>query len=829
LFQRGDGRKSKRLTMIAHDCRRALKALSRRPGLSFAIVLILALGIGSTTTIVSLTSSVLLSEIPYKEGDRLVVVKMRLEQDGSLLQSSYLDFESWQQQSRTLELMSVNSNYQGLNLTAGDRAERVGVGFVSSSYFDLLGIRPILGRTFRPEELSRTSPAAVTLLSHDLWQRRFGGDPAILGRDIQLQGLQFQVIGILPRDFHDIYQDIGVYVPVTMARLTQREGYIEDRAARWLAVFARLRPGVSLAQAQEEMRAISRRLAATFPDTDEGVVAGVYPLRTYQFDFDRMRLTVLTLLLGAAAVLLMASTSVTNLLLVRAVERRKEAALRLALGATRFHLLRQSVLEGAILCLAGAVLGVGMAFFAVALLARLGAQAYNLPDYVRFSVDLRALETAAALSLLLSLLSGGIPARESLKMNLHEELQPEGKGLSPSAGTSFTRNLLVVSAVFFSVVLLIGAGLATRSLMALIEIDPGFRVDRVLSARFELPVTQYRTDEPAFQLYRRILDRAGALPGVEHAGLWAPGMPGSSIFGQFAVPEGRSLEAPEDKLRFYEHRISPALLGKLGVPLLKGREFTAQDDAGHPRVAVLSRSMAETMWPSQNPLGKRFWLGAPHKVWVEVVGVAADVDQHGRLLPDYDFRRDIYFPLFQMRSRTASLLLATRREGGGIRQPLSRLLRTVAPDIPLYDVRTLRERRQDDEVGLRLNASLLIFFASSALALAVLGIYSILLYVARRQSHEIGIRLTLGAHPSAIRRRFVGRGLALLGLGLVAGLACAFGLAKGMSSILFKVNPRDPLVFAVVPCIIALVSLPAILRPAYWAAKADPSSLLRLQ
>lgn len=813
--------------MLTYDLRHALKALARRPGLSLTVLLILALGIGSTTTIFSITSSVLLSEIPYDQGDRLVVLRMTME-DGSVAAASYLDIDSWREQSRTLELISGTSlNVHQLNLTGGDRAERVGASFVSASYLDLLGARPALGRTFEPEEEDRTSPRTVTVISHGLWKRRFGGDPAIVGRSLQLQGLAFQVIGVLPEGFSDLAPDIDLYVPVTLARLTHREGYIEDRIVRWLGVFARLRPGVSLEQAQQEMRSISERLAATFP-ANQGYAAQVRPLRTYQLDFERMRLSILTLLFGAVFVLLVGCTNVTNLLLVRAVERRKEVALRLALGVTRFRLIRQFILEGVILCLAGAALGVGAAFFAVRLLGKFGTGAYNLPAFIQFSVDLRALGVAVALTILISLLIGVVPARKSLKLDLHEELQAEARGQSHSAGTAFTRSALAVSAVFFSVVLLIGAGLMIRSLKTLIQSDPGYKVDKVLSARFELPVTQYKTDEPAYLLYQQVLDKARALPDVESAGLWAPSVIGSSFYLRLVVPEGRSLEAPEDKVKVYEHRISPGLLQRLGITLLQGRDFTADDDAGHPLVTILSRSAAETLWPSQDPIGKRLWVGTPHDVWAEVVGVVEDTDQRGRLLFDHDFRRDVYFPLFQMRSRTTSILLQTRGEDGPARARLSEMMHAVAPDIPVYDVKTLRERRRDEETGVRLNTFLILFFAASALVLAVVGIYSILTYIVRQQSVETGIRLAVGADRPDIVRHFVRKGAALLAAGLLTGLAFAFILAKTMSSLLFNVSPYDPLVFLGVPCLIALFSLPAILRPAARATKVDPSTLFRL-
>lgn len=813
--------------MIASDLRHALRSLVRRPGLSIAVLLILALGIGLTTTIFSIASSVLLSEIPYEKGDRLVVVRTMTEQDGSSFPTSYLDLDSWRKQSRSLELISASSSGQ-LNLTGGDRSERVGVSFVSASYLNLLGVQPALGRSFLPEEENPTSLQAVTVLSHGFWKRRFGGTPGIVGQNIQVHGLAFQIIGILPEDFRDVYPDIDLYVPVTFARLTHREGYIQDRSVRWLEVFARRRPGVTIEQAQQEMRTIAQQLAATFPTSNQGYGVQIDPLRTYQFDFDSMRLSILTLLIGAVFVLLVGCANVTNLLLIRAVERRKEVALRLALGITRFRLIRHFVLEGAILCLAGALLGIGAATLAVRLLSKFGNTAYNLPAFIDFSVDLPSLAIAVALSISISLLIGIIPARKSLKVNLQEELQSEGKGHSQSAGTALTRSFLVVSAVLFSVVLLIGAGLMIKSLTALIQSDPGFRVDNVLSARFELPATQYKTDEPAYLLYKQVLEKARSLPNVENAGLWAPSMLGFSYFVRFIVAEGRSLEAPEDKIKVYEHRISPNLLQGIGITLLAGRDFTEHDDARRPLVAILSRSAAEAIWPSQDPVGKRFWVGPPHDAWAEVIGVVVDVDQRGRILPDHEFRRDVYFPLFQMRSRTTSILLHTRREGDQTGAQLNEMMRAIAPDIPVYDIRTFQERRSEEEAGVRLNTFLLIFFASSALVLAVIGIYSILAYIVRQQSFEIGIRMAVGADRLDILRHFIWKGTALLAIGLLAGLAFSFILAKAMSSMLFNVSPYDPLVFVAVPLIIALFSLPAILKPAARATRADPSSLFRL-
>jgi predicted permease len=814
--------------MITYDLRHALRALVRRPGLSLAVLLILALGIGSTTTIFSITSSALLSAIPYKQGDRLVVLANRQPGTDPDFPASYLDVDSWRRQSRTLELISANANLQ-LNLTGNGRVERVPASFVSASYFDLLGVRPTLGRGFQPADENTASPLAVAVLSHGLWQRRFGGDPAILGRGVQVQGLTLQVVGVLPEGFHDVYYpDVDLYVPVTLAKSMQRPGYIDDRSLRWLNIFARLAPGVTLKQANQEMGTISRQLAATFPGANQGFTTRVKPLRTFQFDYEGLRVSIFTLLIGAISVLLVGCANVTNLLLIRAVERRREVALRLALGIPRARLIRHFILEGALLCAGGAALGVAGAFFTVELLGKIGNTAYGLPAFIHFSVDLRALAATVVLVLLISLLIGVIPARKSLQVNLQGELQSSGKGASQSAATAFTRSFLVVSGVFFSVVLLIGAGLMIKSMRALIQSDPHFRVDHVLSAQFELPPARYNSDAPSFQLYRRMTEKARALPGVEDVGLWGPGILGFSSYIKFVVPEGRSLEAPEDKVMVFEHRISPALLRKLGFVLLKGRDFTEQDDARRPLVTILSRSAAETTWPSQDPIGKRFWVGPPQSSWAEVVGVVGDVDQRGRLLPAHDVRHDVYFPLLQMRSRTLSILLLTSREDASTRFQLSQLLQSIDPDVPVYDIKTLQERRHDEEAGVRFNTFLLLFFAASALVLAIVGVYSILVYTVRQQSFEIGIRMALGADRSEILRHFVRQGAMLLGLGLLAGLACSLGLAKTMSSLLFNVSPYDPLVFLAVPCFIALFSLPAILQPASKATRTDPSSLFRL-
>ena len=813
---------------MKNDLRQALRALIRRPGLSLAVLLILALGIGSTTTIFSITSSVLLCEVPFKDADRIVALGTQNEIDSGVFPVSYLDVESWRERSRTLELISMSAGSE-LNLTADDIPERIGVGFVSSTYFDLLGWSPTLGRTFLPEDENPHSPPLVAVLTSGLWKRRFGSDPGIVGRDIRLQGLSFRVVGVLP-EIRDLYPDIDLYVPVTVSRLTHRVGYTEDRALRWTQAYARLKPGVSLAEARQELRGIARDLAATFPETNEGASVSIEPYRTQMFDVETMRLSILTLLVGAFFVLLVGCANVTNLLLIRAVERRKEVALRLALGITRFRLVRHFILEGGLLCLGGALLGIGAAYFAVQFLARLGTASYGLPGFIQFSVDLRALSAAVVLVLLISVLIGVIPARKSLQVDLREELQSEGKGHTQGAGTAFTRSALVVSAIFFSVVLLIGAGLMIRSLSSLMKDDPGLRTESVLTARFELPTARYGTvDEPSFILYRRLLEELRTLQGVEAAGIWGPGVPGFTTFIKYLVPEGKSLDAREDMVRVYEHRISAGLLQEMGIRVLQGRDFTEQDDARKPLVAVVSRSAAEGLFPSKDPIGRRFWVGPPHSQWAEVVGVAEDANQRGRLGGNADFRRDVYFPLFQMRSRTNSIILRLRGDARPASAELSRLLQKIDPEIPVYDVKTLEERRRDEEAGVRLNTMLLIFFAASALVLAVVGIYSILVYTVRQQSFEIGIRMALGADRQKIVRHFAWKGAVLLAIGLAAGLVCALGLAKTMASILFRVSPYDPLVFLAVPVLIALFSLPAILRPAVRATRVDPSSLFRMQ
>jgi putative ABC transport system permease protein len=813
--------------MLTHDLRHALRALARRPGLSVAVILILALGIGSTTTIASIASSVLLRKIPYKDSERLVIVRNRTIQDHTEFSASWLDVQSWRERCKTLDLISASSAQQ-LNLTGEGRAERIGVSFVSTTYFDLLGVRPILGRDFEPLDESRTSPPAVALLTYGLWQRRYGGDPGVVGQSLQLQGLSFQIVGVLPRGFHDLYPDIQLYVPVTISRLTHRPGYVEERIVRWLDVFARLRPGVSLQQAQEELGGISKRLAAAYPATNEGYELSVQPLRNFQFDYEGTRKAITTLFVGALFVLLIGCANVVNLLLVRALERRKEVALRLALGISRFRLIRHFVIEGAVLCLAGAALGVAASVSGVKTLAKLGNDAYGLPAFIQFSLDGRALAVAVVLAVAISLLIGVIPARKSLKVDLQDELKSEGKGHSQSAGTAFTRSFLVVSAIFFSVVLLIGAGLMIKSLRTLVGTDPGYRVDDVLTASFELPATTYTTDAPSYLFYRRLLDRAKTLPGVEAAGVWAPGILGSSLFIKFVVAEGKPLEAPESQVKVYEHRITPHLLQALGIRLLEGRDLGEHDDAGHPLVVVVSRSAAAALWPGRDPIGKRFWVGPPQNVWAEVVGVAADVAMRGQLYPDHDYRLDVYFPLLQMRSRTSAVVLLMRRDTHEARQALSQLTPSIDQDIPSFDIKSMRERRAFEEAGVRFNTLLLIFFAASALVLAIVGIYSILVYTVRQQSLDIGIRMALGANHKDILRHFVARGAELLAVGLIAGLACAFGVARSLSSILFKVSPYDPLVFVAVPLVIALFSLPAILLPASRATQADPSTLFRL-
>ncbi|MCP4654997.1 MAG: ABC transporter permease, partial [bacterium] len=759
------------------DLRSALRTLSQKPGLACIVVVILALGIGATTTIFSIVNSVLLSSLPYRDGDRLVTVRTVVETDGTPQSSSYQDILSWSEQSRFLEDVSAFDGLD-LNMTGGTEAERVRVNFVSASYFDLLGIHPFLGRNFLPADENSQDPPTMAILSYRLWRDRFGSDPDIIDQGLSLHDRSFTIVGVLPEDFVDISEG-DLYVPVTVAKLTARPGFIDDRRVRWLMSYAKLGPGVSLEQAQEEAKAIAARLAETYPTTNESMGISVRPMLAAEFNFDRMRLAIIIILVGAAFVLLIGCANVTNLLLLRMVERRKEIALRLAMGADHRRLARQSVLENLLLSLLGGGLGIIVSLFSVELIVNLTRNSNYLPEFITIGVDLRAFGAAVALSFVVGLIVSVIPVRKGLKVNLQEELQQEGKGQTGS-GKSLALRFLTISAVFFSVVLLVEAGLMLRSLRELMANDPGFQVKNVLTGRFELTSTRYPEEQDSFNVYRRLIDEARSLPGVEDAGIWGPSVLGYSFYYKMLTREGLPLDNPEHMVRACEHRISPGILTSMGITLLRGRDFTEQDDVNHPTVGIVSQSLAEAVWPEGDPLGKRFWTGPPQNLWVEVVGVARDVRQRGRLFVGHDFTRDVYFPILQIRARNSAIIMRTSGDPMRLKPAAARLMDAIDPDVPIFNILTFEERMREEEAwgGAHLNSALLGIFAAAALFLAITGLYTVLSYAVHQRHHEIGVRLSIGASKAEIFRQFMREGMFLLLIGLVAGIVAALVLSK---------------------------------------------------
>ena len=812
--------------MLIHEFRQALRVFSQKPVLSLVVVLILSLGVGGTTTIFSIVSSALLEPLPYKDGEQLVVLMMRATLDDSPQTVSYLDALSWREQSTLIEEIAASSQGSQLNMTGGSEAERVGVGFISASYFDLLGVTPFMGRNFLPEEEDRLAANAVVILTYPLWRDRFGSDPQILNKSLRLHDHSYTVVGILPKDFQDIHEGLDLYVPVTMARITHRPGYVDDRRARWLTVFGRLASGVTLDQARQEMSSIVSRLAEDFPDSNHGYEASLRPLRTSQFNFEQMRLSIMILLVGATLILVIGCANVSNLLLLRAVGRRKEIALYLALGASSQRLTLRFLLESLVLSLTGGLLGIAASFFVLKLMIELADRSFNLPDFINIAVDGRALAAALGLSVVAGLTVGLIPALKGMKVSIQEELHQSGRSQAAS-GSSLALNLLTVSAIFFSVVPLVGAGLMLKSLRTLKTSTPGFTIENVLTARMELPSQRYPEEEMSFNVYRSVMEGTGSLPGVESSGIWAPGIPGYSYFYKTITPEGRPIESVEDKVRVFEHRISPGLLGDLGVAILKGRDFTEMDDASHPKVGIVSQSTAETLWPGQDAIGKRFWVGRPQEVWIEVVGIVNDMAQRGRLAPVSSFSRDVYFPLLQMRARNSTIILKSSGDLVSYIPKLRGIMQSIDPDVPVYDIQTMEERRSAEEQSTRLTAFLLTVFAAIAFFLAITGVYTVLAYTVRQRYHEIGVRMALGAERSQIFQRFLNKGMVMVFVGLAVGLLGAFMTSKVLASVLFGVDTNDPLIFATIAILVLVVAFFACVKPAQNAMKIDPSSLLR--
>ncbi len=804
------------------DIRFGVRMLLKNPAFTAVAVLTLALGIGANTAIFSVIDAALLRPLPYPDADRIVVL-YQLDQDKHTDTPAPADFLEFRQQSASFAHLAA---YRGLpaNLSGNGQPERVQAAMVTSDFFDALGAQALHGRTIEPD-LDPAGGTSVVVLSYGLWQRRFGANPEIVGRAIEIDGESRIVVGVMPPGFAypaatELWTSSRFAAPPHPLRLTEDPAAVRD--SHYFDSFGRLKPGVTLAQASAEVDTVAKRIKQQYGNDEEFIGATLIPLRQ---DLVGETRPALLILLGAVAlVLLIACVNVANILLARGASRQKEIALRVALGAGRVHLLGHFLAESILLALAGGGLGVLLALWALAPLRALVPA--DMVGGAPITLDSRVLLFTLFASLASGVLFGLIPGMRLLSTDLNGSLQEGGRGSGGGPRARRMRSALVVTEIAFAAVLLIGAGLLLRSFSQLLKVREGFNPDQVLSLQLALPQARYPKPIDRVSFVKSTLDHINALPGITLGSAISrlPLNPGNS--SRSVEIEGRT-PPPSGDIAVDYLVVTPDYFQTLGVPLLSGRAFTDRDDASAMPVAIVSDATARYYWPGQDPIGKHV-RGAcgDDKTWCQVVGVVGDIKQHHL---EQASKLALYVPYSQDPWAFFALVVRTKLEPASAASAVQRAIRSVDPDEPVYNVRSMREVEAASLSPQRLQIALIGLFAALALILACMGIYGVMAYSVAQRTSEMGVRMALGAQASNVLRLVLGEGLRLAVFGAAIGLAGSFFAARLLSGMLFGVTPGDPLTFLGVAVVLVVVALAACYLPAWRATRVDPLVALRYE
>jgi predicted permease len=797
------------------DFKHAVRSLTKSPRFAIVAVLALAIGAGANTAMFSVVYNVLLKPLGYPHPERLFFLQQSDLRTGDAFPVAPANYTDWAAQQHSFESFAAAEAWGG-SLTGIGRPEQLDALHVSPSLLNVLETPPALGRAFRSDD------DHVILLSYGLWQRRFGGDPQILGRSLTLNGEPYEVVGVMPRGFQ--FPPFWQEKAELWAPLVFSPGRLHDRAGGSLRIFARLKQGVSLDQARAEMGAIARRLEVAYPRTNAGTGASIKPLEDAVTG--RIRPALTALLAAVGFLLLIACANVANLLLARATGRQREIALRIAIGASRARIVRQLLAESLVLSLAGTVCGLLIAYAAVHALAASIPEAsrFTLPRYHEIGLGAPVLLFALAVSTLTAFLFGLAPALQFSRPDLSSALKEGSRG---SAGTRGSlRGALVIGEVAISLMLLSGAGLTLRSLWKLSAIDSGFDPHNLLSMTVNATAAEYKPMEKRDALFRAALERVAAIPGVRSvSAINHLPLAGDEWTFPFLV-EGQPIPKPEDTPGAVFRVVVPRYFETMRIALVSGRDFTARDNAAAPRVAVINQAMARRYWPNVDPIGKRFRIHI-NDPWVTIVGVAHDAEQS-----DWGAaaQNEYFFPFGQNPEdfqRYATFVVRTAGDPVALAPAIEKAVWSLDPNLPIAAVQTMDQVVSRAVWRPRFSASLLGGFAALALALAAIGIYGVISYNVNQRAQEIGIRMALGARPSDVLRRVMTEGARLAAAGCAIGIAGALLLTRYLENQLYQVKAGDPAVMSLSAAALAAISLIASWLPARRATRVDPAVALR--
>jgi putative ABC transport system permease protein len=797
------------------DLKYALRMLRKSPGVTVAAVLALALGIGANSAIFSVVNSVLLKPLAYKDSGRLVWT-WETEPDLPLAPLTSPDYQEWRDRNRSFEQLEAYT-IAGFNLTGRERPVLLTGSQVTPGFLRMLGVKPALGRDFMPEE-GQPGKDNVVMLSHGAWMKLFGSDPKVVGRTLMMDGVRRTVIGVLPREFRQ-FPGGDAWVPFVLRPA-------DERGTHFMWGIGKLKPGVTIQQAQAEIETIARSLEKAYPDSNTGIGAHLIPLQE-QF-VGRIRPTLVALFGAVGFVLLIACGNVANLLLARAAARRKEMAVRTALGGSRARLVRQMLTESTVLAAAGGALGVLLAHWGIKALKL--AQGANIPRLAEVALDGRAVLFTAGISLATGILFGIAPALRLARVDLSSTMKDAHVGSAAAFGRHGPVRLggiLVVLEIALSLVLATGCGLMVKSFLRLVNLDLGFRPDNVLTARLWLPDARYQ-GAAKNQLFERLVERVRTLPGVRNVGVVSKlpvmgGNNGTVIVEGRPIPKG-DMEGPLVENSAVSHDYFRAM----GIALASGRLLEPADDRPDARrVAVINEEMARRFWPGENPVGKRYSRSKQQPDWIEVVGVVANVRQHGLervAIPE------TYVPFGMQADRGLRyVVLRTASDPARYANAVAGELRALDRDLPLSQVLTMNEVIEQQSSSRRFHTMLFVCFAALALILAAIGIYGVLSYSVTQRNREIGIRMALGAEMANVLGMVLRQAMVLVVAGFLLGVAGSLALSHTISTLLFDVKATDPGAYAAVIAVLAGVSALAALAPARRAAKTDPLVVLRYE